>query len=129
MQRIYITMVFTEGGSPIRSTYIWHKMRGWKCSLQVSVLERLEWHQRGRRCNSTSQRVAEGQGWKKRGHYCITYICMSGNGVVALDGISLSTGKDHRATHLGFGAVRYGCSFGRGLKRKYIYLLTNSKTV
>lgn len=58
-----------------------------------------------------------------------TYVCVGGDGVVALDGIGLSAGQDHGATHLGFGAVGDGCSFRGGLKCKRIrYISKNSRT-
>ena len=46
-----------------------------------------------------------------------TYIRRGGYSVITLDSIGLTTSKDHRTTsYLGFGAIRDGCAFGRGLK-------------
>lgn len=102
-------------------------MCGWQGSLQVSVLEWLEWHERRCGRHGTSQWMAEGQGGNKGRYYRTTYVCMGRNGVVALDGIGLSASQDHRATHLGFRAIGYGCSFGRGLQLRIAHILQNVK--
>ena len=88
----------------------WVRARGWRRGCWDGGQEGAQGA-----CHKMSSGAPWWRGLRNKGNG--TYIRRGGYSVITLDSIGLTTSKDHRTTsYLGFGAIRDGCAFGRGLK-------------